>query len=87
MSGGADTHRDFGGDFRGGRVLQTSLDVSKEVQHEFNDLFDNITLVCILNAIVKVQQQTRNARVRVDMVPFPLQEDLVIFDDVGFPDG
>jgi hypothetical protein len=50
-SGGADTHRDFGGDFRGGRVLQASLDVNKEVQHEFNGLVDSITLVRILNAI------------------------------------
>ena len=67
--------------------MQASLDISKEVQHEFNVLVDSITLVRILNAIVKVQQQVRNARVRVDMVPVPLQEDFVIFDDVGFPGG
>jgi hypothetical protein len=87
VSGGVDTRRDFGGDFRGGRVLQASLNVSKEVQHEFNGLVDRITLVCILNVIVKVQQEERNPRVRVDMVPVRFQEDFVIFDDVGFPDG
>ena len=52
LEAGVDTRRDFGDDFRGGRVLQASLNVSKEVQHEFN-----------------------------------LQEDFVIFDDVGFPGG
>jgi hypothetical protein len=87
LEAGVDTRRDFGGDFRGGRVLQASLNVSKEVQHEFNGLVDSITLVCILNTIVKVQQETRNARVCVDMVPVRLQEDFVIFDDIGFPDG
>jgi hypothetical protein len=33
------------------------------------------------------QQRVHNVRVRVDMVPVPLQENFVIFDSVGFPDG
>jgi hypothetical protein len=31
----------------------------------------------ILNAVVEVQQQARNARVHVDVVPVPLLQDLV----------
>jgi len=67
--------------------LQASLDVSKEVQHEFNGLVDSMTFLCILNKFVEVQQQARNAQVRVDVVPVRHLQDLVIFDDVGFPGG
>ncbi len=67
--------------------MQASLNVSKEVQHEFNSLVDSLTIVRILNAIVEVQPQERNARVRVDVVPVALQQDFVIFDNVGFPGG
>jgi hypothetical protein len=67
--------------------LQASLDVSKEVHHELDGLIDTITFMCILNAIVEVQQQTRNSLVRVDVDPVPLRQDLVILSDAGFPDG
>jgi hypothetical protein len=53
--------------------LQASLDVSKEVQHELDGLVDTITFMRILNAIVEVQQQAHNARVRVDVDPVALR--------------
>jgi len=75
--GCSDTRRDFGDDLRGRRILQASLNVSKEVQHELDGLVDSITFMRILNAVVEVQQQARNARVCVDVVPVPLLQDLV----------
>jgi hypothetical protein len=41
----------------------------------------------ILHAIVEVQQQTRNARVRVDVDPVALRQNLVILSDAGSPGG
>ena len=87
VSGRSDALRDFRGDLRRRRILQASLDVSKEVQHELDGLVDTITFMRILNALVEVQQQARNARVRVDVVPVALRQDLVILYDAGFPGG
>jgi hypothetical protein len=68
-------------------MLQASLNISKEVQHELYVLVDSITFMCILNVVVEVQQQARNTRVRVDVVPVPFLQDFVILYDVGFPGG
>jgi hypothetical protein len=54
--GRLDTRRDLRGDLRRRWILQVSLNVNKEVQHELDDLVDNITFMRILNAIVEVQQ-------------------------------
>ena len=85
--GRSDALRDLRGDLRRRRILQASLDVNKEVQHELDGLVDTITFMRILNAIVEVRQQAHNARVRVDVDPVALRQDLVILSDPDFPDG
>ncbi len=87
VSGRSDALRDLRGDLGRRRILQASLDVSKEVQHELDGLVDTIRFMHILNAIVEVQQQAHNARVRVDVDPVALRQDLVILSDASFPGG
>ena len=41
----------------------------------------------ILHSIVEVQQQARNVRVRLNVDPVALRQDLVILYDPGFPGG
>jgi hypothetical protein len=67
--------------------LQASLNVRKEVQHELDSLVETITLTRVLHAIVEVQQQTRNARVRVDVDPVALRQNLVVLSNAGSPGG
>ena len=67
--------------------MQLSLNVGKEVQHEFNGLVDSMTLLRILNTFVEVPQQGPNARVRLDVVPVRHLQDFVMFDEFGFPCG
>lgn len=87
VPGRSDALRDLGDDLRRRRILQPSLYVSKEVQHELDGLVKTLTFVRILHAIVEVQQQARNVRVRVDVDPVALRQNLVILSDTGSPDG
>jgi hypothetical protein len=87
VPGRLDALRDLRGDLRRRRILQSSLDVSKEVQHELDDLVETITFMRILHAIVEVKQQARNARVRVDVDPVVLRQNLVILSGADSPGG
>ncbi len=50
-------------------------------------LIEAIAFVGILYALVEMQQQALNARVRVDVDPVALRQDVVILSGVGFPSG
>jgi hypothetical protein len=87
VPGRSDALRDLRGDLRRRRILQASLNVRKEVQHELDSLVETITLVGILHALVEVQEQARNARVRVDVDPVALRQNLVVLSNAGSPGG
>ena len=67
--------------------MQASLDIRKDVQHKLDRLVETITLMRVLHALVKVQQQSRNARVRVDVDPVALRQNLVVLSNAGSPGG